>query len=131
MVFIWLMLNNKILTIDNLMKRGWNKVNRCILCKRRTKTVSHIFSDCQHTQRVRQQAMQLVQQIQGGDYRNVIIREQNQKQRQFQVTLCFLNWRERCMQIFREESKQPMILTKTVKEKFQNWFHRSEIGEVA
>lgn len=32
-VFGWLMLINKILTIDNLVTRGWCMVNRCVMCK--------------------------------------------------------------------------------------------------
>lgn len=81
--------------------------------------------------------MQLVQQVQWnykfirGDYKNVIIREGNKKQREFLVTLCFVVWRERCKQIFAEERKLPMILAKTVKDEFQNWFHSSQMSEQA
>jgi len=32
-ITLWLPLNNKLLTWDNRLKRGWNGPNRCPLCK--------------------------------------------------------------------------------------------------
>ena len=31
-IFAWLAIKNRILTHDNLQKRGWEKVSRCLLC---------------------------------------------------------------------------------------------------
>ena len=31
-ITLWMTLNNKLLTWDNLQKRGWNGPNRCALC---------------------------------------------------------------------------------------------------
>ncbi|KAJ4784621.1 RNA-directed DNA polymerase (reverse transcriptase)-related family protein [Rhynchospora pubera] len=45
-IFIWQMCQNKIATVDNLQKRGWNMVNRCCLCKIECETVSHLFNHC-------------------------------------------------------------------------------------
>lgn len=47
-VFGWLICNNRILTIDNLTRRGWQLVNRCIMhVQRNMETVAHIFVNVQ------------------------------------------------------------------------------------
>ncbi|CAL1389140.1 unnamed protein product [Linum trigynum] len=43
---MWIVLHNRILTIDNLMKRGWTMVNRCNLCCRENESVFHLLVDC-------------------------------------------------------------------------------------
>ena len=45
-IFIWLSLNNKVLTLDNLQRRVFSDSGLCILCKRESRTVSHIFCHC-------------------------------------------------------------------------------------
>lgn len=52
-IFIWIMLRNKILTMDNLIKRGWQTPNRCILCKQAAESVQHLFATCPYVTRVR------------------------------------------------------------------------------
>lgn len=42
-IFFWLLLQNKILTIDNLAKRGHFILNRCILCRIQMEMVNHLF----------------------------------------------------------------------------------------
>ena len=37
---------NRILTIDQLKKRGWNMPNRCYLCKEKEETTDHLFLFC-------------------------------------------------------------------------------------
>ena len=46
MVFGWLMIQNKLLMIDNLVDRGWLVPNRCVMCKRASESVQHIFNGC-------------------------------------------------------------------------------------
>ena len=50
--FIWLAVENHILTWDNLIKRGWNGPSRCCLCYKSEEFVHHIFVDCSFTKRV-------------------------------------------------------------------------------
>lgn len=45
-IFGWLAAQNKILTHDNLQKKGWVMASRCVFCKRKRETVKHIFQDC-------------------------------------------------------------------------------------
>lgn len=42
-IFFWLLVLSKILTTDNLSKRGFPIPNRCYLCLKETKSVDHLF----------------------------------------------------------------------------------------
>ena len=41
-IFFWILLQNKILTLDNLKKRGFIIINRCVLYKNDGESVDHI-----------------------------------------------------------------------------------------
>ena len=45
-----LTLNNKLLTWDNLQKRGWKGPNRCALCFSDEETVTHLFHSCSYAE---------------------------------------------------------------------------------
>ena len=51
-IFFWLLLQDKILTLDNLAKRGQIIPSRCCLCKHDLETVDHIFIHCPFSSRV-------------------------------------------------------------------------------
>ena len=51
-IFLWILLQNKILTLDNLQKRGINVVNRCSLCKEDYEDRDHLFLNCTYSQKV-------------------------------------------------------------------------------
>ena len=44
--FIWLALMNKLLTWDNLQKRGWTGPGICALCSKAVDSVQHLFFHC-------------------------------------------------------------------------------------
>ena len=44
--FIWLLLHNKLLTAENLRKRGISGPSRCAMCNSTEETSSHIFLQC-------------------------------------------------------------------------------------
>ena len=44
--FIWILLHNKLLTAENLKKRGISGPSRCILCNSDEETISHLFLQC-------------------------------------------------------------------------------------
>ena len=44
--FLWTAANDGILTIDNLVKRGWFLVNRCCLCNCDGESVDHLLLHC-------------------------------------------------------------------------------------
>ncbi len=45
-IFLWLVNRNRILTADNLSKRGWVGPSVCCLCGRASKCLSHLFFFC-------------------------------------------------------------------------------------
>jgi hypothetical protein len=51
-LFMWLALENKILSWDNLRKRGWEGPSVCSLCNREEELVFHIFVSCTFTQQI-------------------------------------------------------------------------------
>lgn len=44
--FFWLMMNKRILTWDQLCKRGWSGPGLCALCKKESEDINHIFIQC-------------------------------------------------------------------------------------
>lgn len=47
--FGWLMGQNRILTMDNLQKRGMYIINRCTPCKKDLESVTHLSNECSFT----------------------------------------------------------------------------------
>ena len=45
-LFSWTLMHGKILTGDNLMKRGFAGPFRCSLCSEANENIQHIFLDC-------------------------------------------------------------------------------------
>ena len=51
-IFFWILLQKKILTQDNLQKRGINVVNWCCLCKKDLEDSDHLFLNYNYSQNV-------------------------------------------------------------------------------
>ena len=51
-ITLWLTLNNKLLTWDNLQKIGWSGPNRCALCHSNEENISHLFNLCHYANTV-------------------------------------------------------------------------------
>jgi hypothetical protein len=47
-IFSWLGISNKILYWDNGQKGNWHGLAWCIMCKRDTKTMNHLFVQCSY-----------------------------------------------------------------------------------
>ncbi len=45
-IFVWLMLRRRVLTADNLRKRGWSGEGRCPLCADELESGTHLFLTC-------------------------------------------------------------------------------------
>ena len=50
--FIWLVVMNRVLTWDNLQRRGWQGPGICTLCRLNEDSVQHLFLDCTISNRV-------------------------------------------------------------------------------
>lgn len=51
-IFFCLLLQNKILTLDNLMRRGFQLVNRCFLCLDDSESILHLSLHCPFTSNI-------------------------------------------------------------------------------
>lgn len=49
-IFYWIFVQNKVLTIDNLRKRGFIMPNRCCLCQEAKEDTNHLFLHCPFSQ---------------------------------------------------------------------------------
>jgi hypothetical protein len=51
-LFIWLAVENKILSWDNLQLKGWEGPSSCHLCKKESETINHLMIHCIFTKKV-------------------------------------------------------------------------------
>lgn len=128
MIFIWLMYNNRLLTIDNLIKKGWEMPNMCHMCRMQSETKQHLFQECAYIKRVKIHLSRLLPAITPNDwYRttglgSIVNRTEQKSIRQIQVTICFVVWRERCRRIFTDNMKEHEILAREIAQEAQSWF---------
>lgn len=45
-IFTWLLLKNKVITSENLLKKGWSGEDRYVYCLEESETVDHLFAGC-------------------------------------------------------------------------------------
>ncbi|KAJ4760681.1 RNA-directed DNA polymerase (reverse transcriptase)-related family protein [Rhynchospora pubera] len=119
-VFLWMMLQNKIATLDNLQRRGWHLPNRCILCGTSSESVLHLFSSCRFYKLLKDLLLSSADVLSisagtppgfpdtplaillGFDVPDTI--------RDLIAITFFVTWRERCSRTFRDVVKQPSDL---------------------
>jgi hypothetical protein len=51
-IFMWLAMNNKVLTWKKLQKRGMHGPGWCILCKEFNETIDHMLMSCSYKEQV-------------------------------------------------------------------------------
>lgn len=109
-VFGWLMSHNKLLTVDNLNKRGWSLVNRCILCKADLESINHMINVCPFSLAVYSAVFLHIPDgmpLSSTPYTEAILSPKfSKKQRGTLLITQFVIWRERCSRIFRESNKE-------------------------
>jgi hypothetical protein len=111
-IFGWLLLLNRILTIENLNKRGFSFVSICQLCRLNEETTKHLFRDCHFSKQLyfrmfngsfHQLGYQVTTTI---DFEIFLLDKRRTKQlRELLLIAIFVLWRERCTRTFREKSK--------------------------
>jgi zinc-binding in reverse transcriptase len=130
-VFLWLVLRNKILTIDNLARRGWTLPNMCYLCRAQQESCQHLFVSCSFTRELRRFMTAILpyspicmDYIHLELVSEVLIGEYNLIWRQLEATTIFVLWRERCRRIF-SDSEQGMIdVAREIISEHKNWFQK-------
>lgn len=112
-VFAWLLLINRILTIDNLNRRGWCLVNRCVMCKNDSETTKHLFNDCCTARTLYNRVSTLldvrlprISDIINMDAISALTNKRyTRKERSILLIPQFVLWRERYCRIFRDSEK--------------------------
>jgi hypothetical protein len=51
-LFLWLTAQNRILTWDNLIKKGFTGPSRCPLCQQSEETMEHLLNNCHYSQQI-------------------------------------------------------------------------------
>lgn len=130
-IFGWLTYHEKILTAENLQKRGWNLASMCVLCKANVESIRHLFSECPFSLEVYETltgAFQLPSTNwrrklqQEGAHKWIVQNEGDSKSKEVLLLAMFICWRERCTRIFREQNKEIQELVAEVQEQW-NFLH--------
>jgi hypothetical protein len=114
-IFQWLILHNRILTWDNLRKRGFTGPSRCHLCQTQEETTNHLLDECAYTAELWDWAASIFRQsdrIRGNIAATIKLWRENYND-QAEVNLCWIltpgmiiwsTWKERNRRIFRNQS---------------------------
>jgi ribonuclease HI len=114
-IFQWLILHNRILTWDNLRKRGFTGPSRCHLCQTQEETTNHLLDDCAYTAELWDWAASIFRQsdrIRGNIAATIKLWRENYSDQE-KVNLCWTLtpgmiiwsiWKERNRRIFRNQS---------------------------
>jgi hypothetical protein len=75
-LFVWLLLEQRILTWDKLTKRGFLGPSICLLCKESEENVLHLFGECSFIKNIWQticKELKFVNNWQGGQFENSLL----------------------------------------------------------
>lgn len=99
-VFGWLAMRNRILTIDNLKKKGMCIVNRCVMCRQHEETVKHLFHHCT-TAKILHIMVAGHFNVTGLTLQDITDKAHTKRHRSIALITCFIIWRERCGRTFK------------------------------
>lgn len=131
LIFGWLTWRNKILTHDNLNKKGMHIVTRCTLCKEGAETVRHLFKECPYAVRVyiELKANKPMEIWPRNPVLNLLNRPSGTRltkaQRAMMVVMQFVIWKERCARSFTENTRTPAELIQDVLHEIQLTQHKA------
>ncbi len=113
-VFGWLLLKRRLLTNDNLLKRGWSGDTECVLCGEQTETLDHLFLFCQTTRGLLQGLMvdkrSLTSSTSVGElWKTVFLKGGTLGRRECETlfSVWWAIWRERNCRIFENKRSTP------------------------
>jgi len=90
----WLLLEERILTWDNLTKRGFQGPSLCVLCKESEEALLHLFGECRFIKNIwyiLSKELKLVNKWQGGQFENSLHNWTKRKENWNQIP-CFISW---------------------------------------
>ncbi|KAJ4763154.1 RNA-directed DNA polymerase (reverse transcriptase)-related family protein [Rhynchospora pubera] len=111
LTFVWLLLHNKLTTIDNLQLRGLTMVNRCSLCQLACESSSHLVNHCSfflETKIHAFNALSLTLRSSAPTQSLLVDKLLPKKFRGILAITCYFTWRERCSRIFRDRLNSPL-----------------------
>jgi hypothetical protein len=111
-LFFWLVVENKVLTWENLQKKGWKGPGKCYLCRDKGETSNHIFVTCSFTITVWEEVKKLLKFNHGWAGTSVIEcmqnwYSQNQNYPFLPALICWNIWLDRNKSIF--EDRPPSL----------------------
>ena len=74
-LFLWLLLKGRILTWDNLKRRGLTGPSRCVMCNEVEETMDHLLNQCNWAKRMWREGLESFQQTrqEPGSIQDIII----------------------------------------------------------
>ncbi|KAJ3672310.1 hypothetical protein LUZ60_007031 [Juncus effusus] len=107
-VFIWLFKQNRVLTQDNLRRRGMIIINRCSLCCNQLETTQHLAGECLYVQYHWSKLCSKLREIKSTDPFHLVFTYASEGMggdplRQIAFLFMFCVWRQRCRKVFEEE----------------------------
>ena len=124
-VFAWLLCNDKILTAQNLRKRGFHIVGICYMCRASDESTEHLFNSCLSTRTIHEQLYGergIHQQITTDTDLIAAITDNTISKRTRAVILTshFVLWRKRCNRIFNEKISSNEDILSQIREEWSN-----------
>lgn len=106
-IFGWLLMHNKILTVQNLKKRGFQLPGICYMCWKQDETAHHMFNECGNTREIYIGVLNQAAGYKTGQNNIQSMTDKNTPKidRELLLITNFTVWRERCNRIFREVKK--------------------------
>jgi hypothetical protein len=129
-IFIWLVTKNRILTIENLKKRGWVGRDSCSLCNEAEETNFHILITCPFTQSLWQKILSKLNISEPPTsvedswlgWREKIFPIRNRVGTDICVgALWWCIWKERNQRIFQSLSKCPDFVDREIRSLISSW----------
>lgn len=102
-IFGWLVFYKRILTAENLEKRGWHLPSMCVMCRCNCETIEHIFSTCLFALGLYNRLNQVFQLPQRewntlletqGAHKWVVAKGSDKKSREVMLIAIFIIWRK-------------------------------------
>ena len=126
-IFGWLTYHGKILTAENLQKRGWNMPSMCVMCRAQCESIIHLFTECNFVLQAYQVAFMkfglrnrnwrvILENV--GAHQWIVKKKEDRRSQEILLLTMFICWRERCSRIFTDKSKR---MEELVGEVYDQW----------